>query len=71
MKYKYLVEMFSSMNFAVMGHIMRPVEYDVGDYIKWKVSQGNFKVYYVPTLHMKANIYGSSTAAGASGVQYY
>lgn len=71
MRYKYFIEMLDRMNFAVMGHIMRPIEYDVGDYIKEKKSQGNFNVYYVPTLYMKANIYASSTAIGASGIQYY
>lgn len=71
MKHNYIIEMLSLMNFAAMGHVMRPVEYDVGDYIKWKIPQGNFNVYYIPTLHIKANIYASSTCQGASGIQYY
>ncbi len=69
---KHYKEMFSAMNFNAMGYTRRPIEYDVGDYIKLKVKQGNFKVYYVETLQMKANLFGSSTAPGvAEHINYY
>jgi hypothetical protein len=72
MKCKYLKEMFGAMDFKNMGYILRPVEYDVGDYIKLKVRQGNFKVFYIPELHMKAQLFGSSTAPGVEAqVLYY
>ncbi len=72
MRCKDLKEMFGCMNFDAMGHIMRPIEYDVGDYIKLKIRQGNFKVYYVDKLYMKANIFGSSTAPNvAEQIKYY
>ena len=72
MRCKYIKEMFSLMDFEAMGYVMRPIEYDVGDYIKWKVKQGNFRVFYVDKLHMKANIFGSSTAPGVKEqIKYY
>ncbi len=72
MKCKHLKEMFTGMDFNAMGYTRRPIEYDVGDYIKLKVKQGNFKVYYIKKLRMKANIFGSSTAPGiAEQIKYY
>lgn len=72
MKCKHFKEMFGRLNFDRLGKTMRPIEYDVGDYIKLKVKQGNFKVYYVDKLYMKANIFGSSTAPGApEQIKYY
>ncbi len=71
MKCKHFIEMFEQMNFSAMGNIMRPIEYDVGDYIKAKVAQGNFTVYYVSEVHIKVNIYGSSNAPNAPAVMHY
>ena len=54
-----------------MGDIMRPIEYDVGDYIKAKVAQGNFKVYYVPELHMKAMSMAAQLLTAIAATNYY
>lgn len=69
MKCKHFKEMFERLNFSALGNFLRPIEYDVGDYIKYKVKQGNFKVYYIETLHMKAQLFGSSTAANPANVE--
>jgi len=72
MRCKYIKEMYEQLPFEQLGKALRPIEYDVGDYIKAKVKQGNFKVYYVEKLHMKAHLKGSSTALQAPDViKYY
>ena len=72
MKYKYLKEMYETMDFSELNELMLPIEYRVGDYIKRKKKEGNFKVYYLDKLDMKANLFGSSTCVGATEqVLYY
>lgn len=68
MKCKYLQEMYNSIDYNSAEHERIPMEYKTGDYIKRKVKEGNFNVYYVKKLDVECNIYGSSTAPGASGV---
>lgn len=71
MKCKYYKEMLERLDFKKMGYTMRPFEYDVGDYIKWKKRRGNFKVYYVEKLEMKAQLFGSSTFPGVAAQEKY
>lgn len=72
MKYKYLKEMYEAMDYEKLNTYMIPIEYGVGDYIKFKKKDKNFKVYYVDKLDMKANLYGSTTCAGvAEQILYY
>ena len=64
MKYKYLKEMFKSIDYAYINSTMTPIEYKVGDYIKSKKNNNLFKVYYLDKLDIVANILGSTTAPG-------
>lgn len=68
MKCKYLQEMYNTIDYHSAEYQHIPMEYKTGDYIKRKVKEGNFKVFYVKKLDIECNIYGSSTAPGASGV---
>jgi hypothetical protein len=63
---KYLREMYETMDFVKMERNWINVENEVGDYIKRKVKSGDFKVFYVDKLDIKANIYGSSAAPGCA-----
>lgn len=71
MKYKYMKEMYETMDYNGLNEHMIPIEYRVGDYIKRKKSEGNFKVYYLDKLDMTANLLGSSTAPGANEILFY
>jgi len=65
MKYKHLKEMYQTMDYVGLNEYMIPIEYRVGDYIKKKKREGNFKVYYLDKLDMMANLFGSCTLPGA------
>lgn len=71
MKYKYMKEMYETMDYAGLNEHMIPIEYRVGDYIKRKKREGEFKVYYIDKLDMTANLLGSSTAPGANEILFY
>ena len=62
MKFKYLKEMFEQIDYNIFEKNMIPIEYGVGDYIKKKKKEGNFKVFYVDKLDIKSNSYASSAA---------
>jgi|ERR1700733_2875202 len=66
MKYKYLKEMYQTIDYAGLNEHMIPIEYRVGDYIKRKKREGNFKVYYLDKLDMTANLLGSTTCVGVA-----
>lgn len=65
MKCKYFQEMYEHMDFNNMEVRWINLEHEVGNYIKQKVREGQFKVYYVDKLDVKADNFGSSTAPGA------
>lgn len=71
MRYKYLKEMFETIDYAPLDRLMIPLEYKVGDYIKKKKREGKFNVIYVEKLGMTANVHGSSTCPGAEGIDFY
>lgn len=71
MRYKYMQEMFKSIDYEPLERFMIPLEYRVGDYIKKKKLDGKFNVIYVEKLGMTANVYGSSTCPGAKGIDFY
>lgn len=71
MRYKYLKEMFETIDYGPLERGMIPLEYRVGDYIKRKKREGNFKVIYLDKLDIRADVYGSSTAPGVSGIGYH
>jgi hypothetical protein len=64
MRYKYLKEMYETIDYSDLNEKMIPIEYRIGDYIKWKKKTANFKVYYLDKLGMTANLLGSTTAPG-------
>lgn len=71
MKYKYLQEMYTNIDYEELDRNMTPIEYRVGDYIKRKKAEGNFKIMYVDILNIKISYDGSSTAPHASGTALY
>jgi hypothetical protein len=71
MRYKYLKEMFETIDYGPLEQGMIPIEYRVGDYVKKKKREGDFKVIYLEKLDIKANVFGSSTAPGVSGIGYH
>lgn len=71
MRYKYLKEMFETIDYGPLEQFMIPLEYRVGDYVKKKKREGIFKVIYLDKLDIKANVYGSSTAPGVDGIGYH
>ncbi len=64
MRCKYFQEMYAQMDYEKMERQWINVEREVGNYIKRKKQQGNFKVIYVEKLGVIANLLGSSTAPG-------
>lgn len=44
MRYKYLKEMLENINYEPLDRFMIPLEYRVGDYIKKKKKEGEFKL---------------------------
>lgn len=65
MRCKYYQEMYEQMDYHFMEKNWVNLEYMVGYYIKHKIRDGNFKVYYVDKLDVTADNFGSSTAVGA------
>jgi len=68
MRCKYFQEMFSSIDYPRMETLWINIEREVGDYIRRKAQQGNFKVLYLPKLDIKADLIGSAVSPGAAGV---
>jgi len=68
MKYKHLKKMYSTINFAYINRHMIPIEHKVGDYIKEKKNEPDFKVYYIDKLDIKADLLGSTACPGATGI---
>lgn len=66
MRYKYLREMLENIDYAELERGMIPIEYRVGDFIKRKKKDPNFKVLYLEKLDIQADPYGSSTAPGVA-----
>lgn len=62
MRYKYLKEMYENIDYASIDRTMIPIEYKVGDYVKFKKKYANFKVIYVDKLEIAGNLIGSTTA---------
>lgn len=71
MKYKHMKEMYETMDYVELNELMVPIEYRVGDYIKKKKCERDFKVYYLDKLDMTAHLLGSSTAPGANEILFY
>lgn len=71
MRYKHLIEMLTSMNLDRIGHSPRSIEAYVYDYIQQKIAQEKLKVYFVPMLYMKADLFGSSTCPNVPNVTNY
>jgi len=71
MRYKYMVEMYKNMDYNAMERHWINVEHEVGNYIKRKVKQGNFKVMYIKQLHIECDLNGSSTAPGTTGTVFH
>ena len=71
MRHKCLIKMLESMKFNVMGYSSQSVEADVYNYIQQKITEGKLNVYFVPTLHMKAHLFGSLTCANVPNVTNY
>jgi len=63
MRYKYLKEMFETMDFARLNEKMIPLETGVGEYIR--ANKEAIKIYYLDKLGMTANLLGSTTIPGA------
>lgn len=61
MKCKYFKEMFEQMDFLAMEKQWINLETEVTNYVQRKISQGNFKVFFVDKLDVEANLFGSST----------
>ena len=67
MRYKYLKEMYETINYAAMEKNSNwvTVEMEVSNYINRKIKEGNFRFFQVEKLDIQANLFGSSTAPGA------
>jgi hypothetical protein len=61
MRYKYLKEMYSKIDYNWLENAGISIESEVKKYILTKEKQGNFKVMFVDKLDLKAVMYGSST----------
>ena len=68
MRCKHFIAMFQQMNYEFMEAHMVNLEYEVAQYIKRKVAEGNFKVIICEKLHIEANLHGSSASPGAEGI---
>lgn len=68
MRCQYMKEMYSSMNLNAMGYSRRAIEHEVARYIKLKTQ---LKILYVQTLHVKADVFGSTTCPGMTGTFYF
>lgn len=68
MKYKYLKEMLETIDYSELERKMIPLECGVSDYIKRKKREPHFKIMHLAKLDVKADLFGSSTAPGASEV---
>ena len=71
MRCKYFREMYEQMNYIAMEKNLINLETEVGNYIKRKLHDGSFRVFYITKLNIMANLFGSSAAPGAQGIVYY
>ena len=71
MRYKHFKEMFETIDYDFIERNMIPLEYKVGDYIKKKKKENNFKVFYLDKLDIKAELYGSSTCPGVNDITVF
>ncbi len=70
MKYKYFREFLENLNYTLMEQNWIVLERAVGEYIERKMKDSHFKIIFVSNLGIEANIFGSTTAPGASGTIY-
>jgi len=61
MKCKYYKEMYETLDYHAMQYQQIDLETQVGNYVKRKIAEGNFKILYVDKLDVKAILYGTST----------
>lgn len=71
MRCKYFQEMYEQINYTAMEKNRINLETEVGNYIKRKLKDGSFRVFYITKLHIMANLFGSSAAPNAQGILYY
>lgn len=67
MKYKYLKEMDTYIDYNSLEKNMYAIEYQVGQYIRKKIQDGNFNIFHINKLNIKAELTGSTTAPDMSG----
>jgi hypothetical protein len=70
MKYKHFKEFLENPNYAMMEQNWIILERAVGEFIESKMNSSNFKIIFVDNLGIEANIFGSTTAPGATGIVY-
>ena len=68
MKEKYLKEMYLRMPYEKMIREYRHLEWELDNYIKYKVKRGKFKVCYVETFNLEARLLGSTSMPGIGDV---
>jgi len=72
MRFKYLKEMYDYIDFNDIGLSNRPIEHDMGSFIKLKLKDNRFKIFYFQRFYIKANIFGSTiTPCFVDRIQYY
>lgn len=62
MKYKFLKEMYESLDYKSLERNLISVEVVCGEYITKKIKDGTLKVLLLDTLGIRAFVHGSSTA---------
>lgn len=64
MKQKHFIHMFEALNYRKMEAETIYLEQAVGEYIRYRMKQGNFKVIVVDKLHVRSNYLGSNCIPG-------
>jgi len=66
MKCKYFKEMLRSLNYSRLEQPKDwvPLEIELEAYVKRKISEMDFNIFYLDKLDIKAQIFGSSTWPG-------
>ena len=64
MKQKHFIHMFEHLNYKKMEDETIYLEQAVGEYIRYRMNQGNFKVIVVDKLYVRSNYLGSNCIPG-------
>jgi hypothetical protein len=70
MRYKYLKEMYETIDYSAINNPVIAIEIPAGNYVKNKRKQGNLKVYYLDHIGIVSDVYGSTTVPGIPHQQF-